>query len=134
MASPMGSVVHLFLPFRSLTPASPRIPHSLFASFPTPFISDLNDGVVNKILKFADDTKIVSKVASEGQINILQSDLHKMFSWSQDWQRLFNTDKSKVVHFGFNNKEADYILGNHRLNAVEEKRDLGVIVDKSLKS
>ena len=42
----MGSVVHLFLPFRSLTPASPRIPHSLFASFPTPFISDLDDGVV----------------------------------------------------------------------------------------
>ena len=57
-----------------------------------------------------------------------------MFSWLQDWQMLFNTDKSKVVHFGFNNKEADYILGNHRLNAVEEQRDLGVIVDKSLKS
>ena len=47
---------------------------------------------------------------------------------------LFNTDKSKVVHFCFNNKEADYILGNHRLNAVEEERDLSVIVDKSLKS
>jgi len=26
------------------------------------------------------------------------------------------------------------MLGNQRLNAVEEKRDLGVIVDKSLKS
>ena len=70
MAGPMGSVVHLFLPFPSLTPASRRIPHSLFASLPTPFISDLDDGVVNKILKFADDTKIVSKVASEDQIKI----------------------------------------------------------------
>jgi len=38
------------------------------------------------------------------------------------------------MHFGFNNKEVDYILGNQRLNAVEEERDLGVIVDKSLKS
>ena len=85
MASPMGSVVHLFLPFPSLTPASRRFPHSLFASLPTPFISDLDDDVVNKILKFADDTKIVKKVASEYQIKILQSDLHKMFSWSQDW-------------------------------------------------
>ena len=64
------------------------------------FRNDLDDGVVNKILKFADDTKIVSKVASEDQIKILQSDLHKMFSWSQDWQMLFNTDKSKVMHFG----------------------------------
>jgi len=58
------------------------------------FINDLDDGVVNKIVKFADDTKIVSEVASEDQIKILQSDLHKMFHWSQDWQMLFNTDKS----------------------------------------
>ena len=34
------------------------------------FINDLDDGVVNKILKFADDRKIVSKVASEDQIKI----------------------------------------------------------------
>jgi len=46
---------------------------------------------------------------------------------------LFNADKSKVTHFGFNN-EVDYILGNQRLSAVEEERDLGVIVDKSLNS
>jgi len=31
-------------------------------------------------------------------------------------------------------KEVDYILGNQRLSAVEEERDLGVTVDKSLKS
>jgi len=47
---------------------------------------------------------------------------------------LFNTVKSKVMHNGFNNKEVDYILGNQRLNAVEEERYLGAIVDKSLKS
>jgi len=70
-------------------------------------INDLDDGVVNKILKFADDTKIVSKVANEDQIKMLQSHLHKMFNWSQDWQMLFNTDKSKVMHFGFNDKEVD---------------------------
>ena len=38
------------------------------------------------------------------------------------------------MQFGFNNKEIDYILRNQRLSAVEEERDLGVIVDKSLKS
>ena len=47
---------------------------------------------------------------------------------------LFNTDKIKVMHFVFNNKEVDYVLGNQRVDAVEEQRDLGVIIDKSLKS
>jgi len=32
------------------------------------------------------------------------------------------------------NKEVEYILGNQRLHAVEGERDLGVIIDKSLKS
>jgi len=100
------------------------------------FINDLHEGVVNTSLRFVDDTKIVSKVAGEDQIKILQSDLHKMFNWSQDWQMLFNTDKSKVMHFGFNNKEAAYSLyiRESETCAVEEERDLGVIVDKLLKS
>ena len=42
-------------------------------------INDLDDGVINKILKFADDTKIVSKVGSEDEVRVLQSDLNKMF-------------------------------------------------------
>jgi len=58
-------------------------------------------GIVSKILKSADDTKIVRKVAHEDQIKILQSDLHKMFNWLQDWLMLFNTDKTKVMHFLF---------------------------------
>jgi len=57
------------------------------------FINDLDDGVINKILKFADDTKIVAKVATDEQIKVLQSDLYRMFQWSQDWQMLFNTEK-----------------------------------------
>ena len=39
------------------------------------FINDLDDGVVSKILKFADDTKIVSKVASDDQRRAFLTDL-----------------------------------------------------------
>jgi len=46
---------------------------------------------------------------------------------------LFNIDKSKVIHFGFNNKGADYLLGFSKLSSADEERDLGVIIDKSLK-
>ena len=34
---------------------------------------------------------------------VLQDDLYKLVQWSKDWQMLFNTDKSKVTYFGFNN-------------------------------
>jgi len=67
------------------------------------FINDLDDGVINKLLKFADDTKIVSKVGTTEDVKVLQDDLHKLFQWSKDWKMLFNTDKSKIIHFGFNN-------------------------------
>jgi len=52
-------------------------------------------------LKFADDdTKIYSSVGSTTDIEIekLQFDLHKLISWSKDWQMLFNMDKCKVMH------------------------------------
>ena len=42
---------------------------------------------------------------------------------------LFNTHKSKVIHFAANNKEVDYFLGSGILRAVEN----GVIVDRTLK-
>jgi len=34
---------------------------------------------VNQILKFTDDTKIVSKVANDEQLKVLLSDLREMF-------------------------------------------------------
>ena len=79
------------------------------------FINDLDDGVINKLLKFADDTKIVSKVGTAEDVKVLQDDLHKLFQWSKDWQMLFNTDKSKIIHFGFNNNESSYVLGTSTL-------------------
>jgi len=38
------------------------------------------------------------------------------------------------MHFGFNNKEVGYVLGNQRRSVVNEERDLGVLVETSLKS
>ena len=98
------------------------------------FINDIDDGVISKLLKFADDTKIVAKVATQQDIDRLQNDLHNLYNWSVDWQMLFNADKSKEIHFGFNNKNVDYYLGSNKLCEVKEERDLGVIIHNSLKS
>jgi len=88
------------------------------------------NGVINKLLKFADDTKIVSKVGTAEDVKVL----YKLFQWSKDWKMLYDTDKSKIIHFGFNNNESCYVLGTSTLCTVDEERDLEIIIDKTLKS
>ena len=43
----------------------------------------------------------VGTVSSEVELEQLRTDLKRLYSWSIDWQVLFNTDKCKVVHFIF---------------------------------
>ena len=64
----------------------------------------------------------------------MQDDLNRLYQWSVDWQMLFNLDKCKAIHFGFNNRKVSYSMGNNVLESVTEERDLGVIVHQSLKS
>ena len=67
------------------------------------YINDLDDGILNWILKFADDTKIFGRVKSLEQHYLLQDYLNTLLQWSKDWQMLFNVDTCKVMHFGHNN-------------------------------
>jgi len=43
---------------------------------------------------------------------------------------LFNADKCRIVHIGYNNSHADYCMCGNKLEAVAEEKDLGVIVRK----
>ena len=99
----------------------------------TIYINDLEEEVLNKVLKFADDSKILGKVSSESEINELHGDLERLFLWSQDWQMPFNLDKCKVMHLGRKNKGAQYSLGGRQLGVVKLEKDLGVIISDDLK-
>jgi len=55
------------------------------------------------------------------------------FSWSVEWQILFNIDKCKVIHLGFNNSCVDYIMNGNSLKSLTEEKDLGVIVSEDFK-
>ena len=47
---------------------------------------------------------------------------------------IFNTDKCKVVHFGYTNTTAGYSLGDVNIQSGKEEKDLGIIINQSLKS
>ena len=95
------------------------------------FINDIDDDVISKLCKFADDTKVGRAVGSEDEVNILRNDLKKLCEWAKDWQMLFNVDKCVVIHFGMNNKRAEYLMEGNRLKQSDGERDLGVIISSS---
>jgi hypothetical protein len=97
------------------------------------YINDLDNGLMSKVGKFADDTKMFKKVNCSEDAQILRNDLSKLDEWSKDWQMQFNIDKCIVMHMGRGNKENDYMLGNTKLRKSNRERDLGIIVDSSCK-
>ena len=63
----------------------------------------------------------------------LRADLKNLYNWSEDSQLLFNLDKCKIMHFGYNNPNNIFLLGSHILETVNEERDFGVMIRKDLK-
>jgi len=92
------------------------------------YINDIDDCVASKILKCADDTKIYHMVYSEEDVSVLHFDLCNLVEWSKEWQMLFNADKCRVMHMGYNNKLAEYHMNDVKLECVSEEKDLGVII------
>ena len=92
------------------------------------YINDLDEKMTSTMLKFADDTKISSRSSQQE----LQRDLDTAVEWAQTWQMQFNTNKCKVMHVGHRNERAIYNMGNQRLEEVEEEKDLGVLIHRTL--
>jgi len=74
------------------------------------YINYIDESVGGKIFKFADNTMIYHKIRSDDDIANLQSYLCNLVSWSNEWQMLFNVQKCKVMHFGYNDRKADYFM------------------------
>jgi len=73
------------------------------------FINDMDCGITNWLLKFADDAKLFRKVQLDLDNITLQEDLQRLFDWAIERQMEFNIDKCKVMHIGYsNNKKPSY--------------------------
>jgi len=62
------------------------------------------------MLKFADDTKIFSRINNAEDGRRLQDDLDRLVRWSDEWQMLSNTGKCKVIHFSRINLHIKYTM------------------------
>jgi len=63
-------------------------------------INDLDLNVHNVLLKFADDTKICSRICNSDDVQRLQEDLNTLQEWARTWQMQFNIQKCKVMRVG----------------------------------
>ena len=97
------------------------------------YVNDLDDGLMCKVSKFADDTKLTSKVITTQEKEALQSDLDRLTCWANKWQMKFNVDKCKVLHIGSSNDRVQYEMNGQILEAVNKEKDLGVMISSDLK-
>jgi len=92
------------------------------------FVNDMDTGILNRILKFADDTKLFGTANSRADQAGLQNDLDILSQWAYRWQMSFNVEKCKVMHLGHHNANSDYYMGGKLLQKTKVERDLGVVI------
>ena len=61
--------------------------------------------VLREIFKFADDTKIASRVNTLNDIRSMQRTLDKLVAWANRYGMDFNVNKNGILHIGKKNVE-----------------------------
>ncbi|KAF2366592.1 Reverse transcriptase domain [Trinorchestia longiramus] len=97
------------------------------------YINDLDVGIISKINKFADDTKLCHRAFTERDRATIQSDLNRLLQWAETWQMSFNIEKCSVMPVGANNQHFQHTMYDIPIETVQQRRDLGVIVTENLK-
>ena len=82
------------------------------------------------VSKFADDTKLGRKISDLSDQKSLQTALRSLNQWCDEWGMQLHPDKCLVIHFGKNNPEYDYHIGQTVLTKVNGERDLGIFITK----
>ena len=101
------------------------------------YINDLPDVVDSNthIFLFADDTKVFRHVTNEHECSILQSDITKMYQWSNRWLLKFHPQKCVSMRIGKqNNPDLNtYYMADQNLEYSSCEKDIGVFIDNKLK-
>jgi Reverse transcriptase (RNA-dependent DNA polymerase)/Endonuclease-reverse transcriptase len=99
-------------------------------------IDDLDETIerlVDLLSKFADDTKGAKIIRNIMDSMQLQEALNRLVEWAKKWGMSFNEQKCKVMHVGKNNPQYVYTMNGVKLTVVEEEKDVGITIHRSLK-
>ena len=99
--------------------------------------NDLSDKeVISKILKYVDDTKLISRVTNIDDIEIIQSRLNKIYQWEQDNNMLWNAKKFNQLRIGSHEIiENTYMFTPNYEDPIPEVnsvKDLGIYIDNDM--
>ena len=99
------------------------------------YINDMPKEIKSYMSLFADDAKLLRKIEKTKDCESLQEDLNKILEWSIKWEMEFNVNKCHVMEMGISEKRPTwkYKMGEEELKKVHEEKDLGVIIQDSLK-
>jgi hypothetical protein len=105
------------------------------------FINDMPELTHHLCKLFADDSKLLAKISNQRDLDLLQEDIDSLVAWSETWEMSFNVEKCKVMFFErrkispqnhrvFTMSTPE---GCHKLLETSSERDLGIIINNSLK-
>ena len=92
-------------------------------------INDIDDDTDSFVFLFADDTRIAREIKSEEDVEDLQADLEKLYSWQERNNMQFNGVKFEVLRYGRNQElkiSTSYFTPNFK-DIIEEKNNLRVV-------
>ena len=100
--------------FSSWTPVTSGVPQGsvLGPLLLVIYINDLDNGIVSKISKFANDSKLCRSSRHPDEVLELQEDLNGLVDGANTWQMNINIGKCAVMHTGHNNIQHNYIMAN----------------------
>ena len=99
------------------------------------FVHDLNDVVSSPLFQFADDHTIIRPILSKLDHDALQCDIHNIYNWTLVNKLPLNLSKCSVMHMTRSkspNHCHSYLMGENKLEEVEEFKLLGVTFNKDL--
>jgi hypothetical protein len=100
------------------------------------YINDLPARILSNLVLFADDSKAYRSIQNTSDQIQLQTDLHRMYLWTQKWLLKLHPDKLKCLTIKSSRKEDQsrvYYVGRYRVKETECEKDLGVEIDNELK-